>query len=115
MRFTTRSSPVTHKTDGVDLQQQCSRAALRGCFRIEDVSFAKDLFEGMNAGWAFVQQVAQVRRRISSVGNGQEHVCSLLYRKPDRNDISGLRSAAQPAPHVTEREGFGEIPTEISK
>src|SRR5689334_11451455 len=68
----------------------------------------------MNAGRAFVQEVAQVCRRISGVGNGQEHCCSLLYRKADGNDISGLRSAAQPGPHVTENAGFDECPKEIS-
>src|SRR5882672_2076204 len=71
-----------HQSNGIDVEQQCSGAALVSSFGIEEMHLAKRQLERMHPLWILVEEVAQIRSRLVSCGYGQQHKGGLYGRTP---------------------------------
>jgi hypothetical protein len=68
-----RPPPPTHESNWIDVEHQRRGAPLRGGFRIHDVSLAEGELEALRAAGILVEQIAEIRRRLMSSADGQEH------------------------------------------
>jgi hypothetical protein len=71
--LTGRSSPTADEPDGIDLEQQRGRAALRVGPRIDDVRLPEGQLEEVRPKRALVEQEAQIRGRRSRAGKREQH------------------------------------------
>ena len=89
--FTAWATSVAHQTNRIDLQKQCSSAALGRAFWVENVRLPKNLLKRVDAERALMEQLTQVRRRSVRCGNSKKHGQSQKRYCRSRNTF-GLRS-----------------------
>ena len=72
--FAGGSAWFADEVDGIDFDQERSRATRVGGFWVEDVSFAERKGDGVEFAGAFVKEVAEVGGGSLRGGDGEVHV-----------------------------------------
>ena len=67
-----RAAPAD-EGDGIDIEEQCRRAALFRRLRVEDMRLAERQFEGLDPGGILVQEISQIGGRVVRGGDRQQH------------------------------------------